>query len=201
MTKENTAKELELLKEQSNPLVKQAELMEITTEDHVDAASIFLSEIQSSLKMIESKRKEITGPINQSLKVTNAMFKEISEPLKEAKNELSGKILLWKKNEERMRDLERRERQRKIDEATKIAKDTGLTVIEEPEPKILIKNKIGNIQGRKTWTYRVVDADKVPNMYKIIHDVFVKAKIKQGVRNIPGIEIYQEESLSIVGRS
>jgi len=41
---------------------------------------------------------------------------------------------------------------------------------------------------------------KVPDDFKVINPKEVNISIHMGVRNIPGIKIYQEEQLSIVGR-
>lgn len=47
---------------------------------------------------------------------------------------------------------------------------------------------------RQVWRYRVVDITKVPAAYLMVNDAVVKAAIKgkTGVREIPGLEIYDE---------
>jgi methyl coenzyme M reductase alpha subunit len=67
-------------------------------------------------------------------------------------------------------------------------------VLERPEAKI------GNTQTRKVWTYEVTDFSKVPDDFKVINNVAVNQGIRDGLRNVLGLRIYQEEKLSIVGR-
>lgn len=49
----------------------------------------------------------------------------------------------------------------------------------------------------KTWKHEVTDASQVPAEYLMVDDAKVKAAIKEGVRLIPGIRIYQDESLTL----
>jgi len=108
---------------------------------------------------------------------------------------LTGKILDWKRAEDD-RLAKEEARRRAIQEAHREAghEVNAPVVLERPE------NKIGNTQTRKVWTFRVIDQKKVPDMFKVINSVSVNIAIRDGVRQIPGIDIYQEEQLSIVGR-
>lgn len=49
----------------------------------------------------------------------------------------------------------------------------------------------------KRWTYKVVDIKALPADMLEVNKGAIQAAIRAGERNIPGLEIYQEESLSI----
>ena len=68
-----------------------------------------------------------------------------------------------------------------------------LTVITNGEVRIIPKTKVTT---KKTWTFRVIKEQYVPLEYWIIDEEKIKAAIKDGVRYIPGIEVFQEEESS-----
>jgi hypothetical protein len=192
---EISQKEIQVLENQVSPLVKQADSYVIDSVEAVDVASTFLKKLRETETSIEAKRLEFTAPLNQSLKAINDTFKSLKQPLEEARMLLTNRILNWKRIEtERLAKEE--ERRRKIQEAHLEAghQVNAPVVLERPE------NKIGNTQTRKVWTFRVKEFSKIPDVYKVINQVAVNQSIRDGVRDIPGIDIYQEEQLSIVGR-
>ena len=209
--------EIMTMEAQVLPLMVQAEKYEIISDEAVDEASAFLKKVRDTEKLIETKRLEFTAPLNQSLKALNSTFKKLREPLDEVKQLVSDKILAWRRveaervrKEEEVRRKEEEERTREVQEAFKAEADSKdkqevieEIIKEEEELKPVIeqpKNKIGNVQTRKVWTYKVIDNDKVPGKYTAVVPVIVNQAIRDGVRDIPGLEIYQEEKLSIVNR-
>jgi hypothetical protein len=50
----------------------------------------------------------------------------------------------------------------------------------------------------KVWSYELLDLNAVPREYLTIDDTKVKTAIKSGVREIPGILIYQKDQLVII---
>ncbi|HDK16971.1 MAG TPA: hypothetical protein ENG75_03395 [Nitrospirae bacterium] len=50
---------------------------------------------------------------------------------------------------------------------------------------------------RKTWQHKVVDPDLVPRKYMMVDESAVKAAVKNGVREIPGISIFEDSSVVI----
>lgn len=49
---------------------------------------------------------------------------------------------------------------------------------------------------KKVWTYQLRDLSKVPTSYLVLDSAKVRAAIRDGVRDIPGIEIYQDEQVA-----
>ncbi len=186
-------KELKVLEKQVTPLVQQADSFVINSVESIEPASVFLRKLKDTENSIEAKRLEFTAPLNQSLKAINETFRLLKDPLERARVILTHKILVWKQTEAER--LEKEEaRRRAIQEAHERAghEVKAPVVLERPE------NKIGNTQTRKVWTFKIVDPAKVPDLYKVINQVAVREAIRNGMREIAGLEIYQEEQLSIV---
>ena len=188
-------KEIQVLEKQVSPLVKDASEYKVASVEDIDKASVILKKLRDTERFIETKRKEFTQPLNQSLRAINATFKQIVEPMFQARMLLTGKIVDWKKTEHERIEKEEA-RRRKIQEAHEKAghEVKAPVILEKPD------NKIGNVQTRKVWKFKVVDFSKLSDEYKMINNVAINQAIRYGVREIKGLKIYQEEKLSIVGR-
>ena len=188
-------KEVKIIEEESSILLKQADSYVIISAQDVDLASEFLSEAKGLENRIEAKRLTFTKPLNQSLKAINETFKKLSKPLVDARQIVAIRILDWRKVEND-RIAKEEERRRKIQEAHERAGH------EVKAPIILekLEKRMGDTQARKVWNWEIVDFSKVPDIYKEINRVAINQAIRNGVREISGLNIFQEESLSISGR-
>ena len=187
--------ELQEIENQVSPVIARAREYVVENVEDVENASTFLKEIRDIEKTIEDKRTTLTKPLNQSLKNINDMFKRASQPLAEARNLVGNKILSWKIKESDRRAKEE-ERRRKIQEAH----EKKGHQVSAPAYVAPVENKIGNVQTVKRWTFEVVDFSKVPEKFKMADELGIKEAIRDGIREIPGVKIYQTESLSIVNR-
>jgi len=188
-------KEVKVIEEETSLLLKQADSYVIISAQDVDLASEFLSEVKGLENRIEAKRLTFTKPLNQSLKAINETFKKLSKPLVDARQIVAIRILDWRKVEND-RIAKEEERRRKIQEAHERAGH------EVKAPIILekLEKRMGDTQARKVWNWEIVDFSKVPDIYKEINRVAINQAIRNGVREISGLNIFQEESLSISGR-
>lgn len=192
---EVSQKEIQILEKQASPLIKNANSYKVASVEDVDSASIILKKLRDTERMIDTKRKEFTQPLNKSLKAINATFKEIIKPLATARGILTKKVIDWKNFE--MERLEKEEaRRRRIQEShRKVGHEVKAPVVMER-----LDTTIGNTRTRKVWTFEIVDFKKVPDTYKMINNSMVRADIRNGTREVSGLKIYQKEQLSIVGR-
>ena len=197
----NNEVELQTIESQISPVVEKAQGYVVDNIKDVDNVSAFLKEIKEMEKIVEDKRITFTKPLNESLKNINDTFKKMREPLEQARDLLTRKILAWKRIESE-RVAAEQAAYRKIQEAeAELCRLQNKPVIKE-EPIVIapVVNKIGNMQTVKRWTFEVIDFFKVPDEYKELNTTEVNCAIRAGIREIPGLRIYQEESLSIVNR-
>jgi hypothetical protein len=70
----------------------------------------------------------------------------------------------------------------------------------KPEPTHIRGDYGSTAYVRKIWTFEVVDLDAVPRDYMSLDvDVVREAITKDGIREIPGLRIYQSETLHVRG--
>lgn len=197
----NNEVELKSIEVQISPVVEKAQSYVVENIKDVENASAYLKEIKDMEKVVEEKRITFTKPLNESLKNINDTFKKMRQPLEQARDLLTRKILTWKRIESE-RVAAEQAAYRKIQEAeAELCRLQNKTVKEEEPITIApVVNKIGNMQTVKRWTFELVDFSKVPDDYKSLNNTEVNGAIRSGIRDIPGLKIYQEESLSIVNR-
>lgn len=171
-------------------MTQQAGAIQVTTVEQEEEAYNALKEIKKAIKTIEDKRKEITQPLNASLKATNAMFKKLSEPFLVADKTLRGKVEDFHQIQEEKAEKERQRRE-KI-QAAHAAKGHETHEITEPEVEVS-KSTV----TAKRWTFEVVDESKIPREYLIVDGTAVRKAIRNGVREIDGLDIFQVEGLRV----
>lgn len=192
---EISQKEIQVLEKQVSPLVEKANGYVIDSVEVVDEASAFLKQVKDAETNIEQARLKITAPLNQSLKQANELFRNLRSPLEQARTLLTGKILSWKQAETRRIEAEEAKARKLQDYHESVGHNVSA-------PKVLerLDNKIGNTQTVKYWTFEIIDIVKIPEPYKVVNENAVRQAVRDGVREIPGIKIFQAERLSIVGR-
>jgi len=183
------AAEVAKFKRGSAEIVKIADDLVVTTKVEENNAYDILKRIKALKKEIEDKRTSITKPLNTSLRAANALFKPLSLPLMEADSTIRGKILVWREAEE-----EKAAKQQAIRDKVRATKEAkGI----ETEPVKAVVPDVGESTTAKRWTYDVVNITKVPREYLALDTSVVWRAIRNGVRNIPGLDIRQEKSLRV----
>ena len=65
-----------------------------------------------------------------------------------------------------------------------------------PKEKLKVTTDNGTVYERKYWTFKIVNFDKIPREYLMVDSKKVNAAIRAGIRNIDGLEIYQEVEIA-----
>lgn len=168
-------------------------LSNLTITDETTAIEIgdARKQVSGIIKEIEKERKEIVQPLNEAVKKTNAFFKKVSSPYATLKVALSDKLLQWEKAQQATRAMAEAALEATTDEDPEEIK--ALLVASVAQAK-----RAKGIKVRKTWDFEVTDIDQVPKEYLLL-DVCkrsVLARVKDGIREIPGLRIFQKESIS-----
>jgi len=189
-----------------NEIAQQCKNIIVSNDDSLATAENLAKTAREVDKLIETKRKEVTKPLLDRKKEIDNFAKEITAELNDAVKGLRSQILTYKQEQERKRQEELRrieEEKRKKEEELK----AKLAAEEEIKPEEVqefkeIRAEEQKLQSapapsgiRKQWTFELVDLNKVPHQYLMLDEAKVKAAIKLGVRDIPGIRIFQKESL------
>ena len=183
----------------------------------VELAAEDLAKIKTLRDTIEVKRKEIGGPLDQQVRRINLLFKELSNPLGDADSIIREKVkdyraavrqaeverLAAEREEARVREQERV--QRMVDSPGKAVEQPErpliLTVPPIEQPKS-VATASGKLSGRMVWKFRVIDMAALPDQYKLVNEQMLRglATSSKGSMEIPGVEFYQEEQLSVSDR-
>ena len=192
-----------------NQVVKVAQhaaALTITNDRDVKDATADLSIISGLKKAIEKKRTDYTRPINSHLKDVNEAFGTLTEPLTEADKTYRQKILAYRAEVDRKRREAEEINLLRMEAAKKEMKLKG--ELTEPVSPVEVtppspdhyRSDIGTLGKTMIPKWEVEDFAKVPNEYKEIDATKVGKLVRAGLRIIPGIRIWEEESLRVTAR-
>ena len=181
---------------------------EVKTQDEANITTRIAGAAKSEIKLIETKRKDITAPINDVVKKINGLCKEVTDPLTEIENLAKKRLNSFHAFQEMERQkIAEAERQRAVEEQKRLdakAKELG---VEAPiVPEILAPEKTnstctrtehGTSYTKKIWSFTIQNASEIPLEYLIIDERKIKEAVKAGIRNIPGVNIYEQSSVAI----
>jgi len=184
-------------------LQQYAEARVIQSDGDIKVATDDLSIIAKLKKAIEEKRKEYVGPINEHLKAVNDTFKNFAEPLNQADSITRQKILDYRKEQERIRREQERINQLRMEAARAEMELKGeltesVKVVEiAPEAPTHYRTESGILGKFMMRKWELVDFNLVPGEYKMLNEVLIGKLVRSGIKTIPGIRIYEEETLRI----
>ncbi len=204
---EQNDKKLEEIKKDTKAMTTKVSKMTISNEKEVMQATELLSQVKARAKRIEEIRLNYTKPLNETLKKINADFKGALKPYDEMEAQIKRAIINYraeiekKRREEEMR-LQEEARKKAIEEAkkNKISQKKALENMVVPtveKQETTIQSKSGMVKTRMVTKFKVVDLNKVPKKYWVIDESLIRADVRSGLMKIDGVEIYQEEELSV----
>jgi seryl-tRNA synthetase len=191
--------------------------VKIANDNELADATELLKLVKLKMKQIEERRVSLVKPLNDYIKNLNAEFKPFKEKAEEIKKLMESEILRYNKiREERLRieaeekrkaELQRlKEEEEKSRLLGKVFDDSNQDVIADAlktqhdklENKDIvvdagIKTDDVNTSIRKQWTYEITDENQVPRDYCSPDHYKIQTAIKNGVREVSGIRIYEKE--------
>ncbi|MCX4310175.1 MAG: hypothetical protein OSJ28_07740 [Desulfovibrio sp.] len=165
-------------------------------------------QIKKTAKKIEDARKNYVSPFNAHVKDVNALAAEIRSPLERAEKDLKKKLNAFAAQQE----LERRKakeaaRKRAQEEQERLNREAAAAGVEaptvpeivEPEESTSVRTAEGTAYLQNRWTFELEDLAMVPADFLMLDEKKVRAAIKAGVREIPGLKIFEQKSMVIRG--
>lgn len=185
-----------------------AEQLQVVDEDSQKRAIEMAGQAKGLFKRVEDMRKETVGPHNEFVKKVNGLCKTITDPLQRIEDRVKVKITQFAaKQEQKRREreaAERREReelQKKLDAEAAASNTVPVKVADPVQPKAPTQRAIHTAEGsahqRKEWRFEVEDTSKVPTQYLIVDHAAIRKAVAAGVREIPGVRIYEETTTVI----
>jgi hypothetical protein len=190
----------------------------ISSQDAMEKGADLAKQLKALAKMAEEERVAIVKPFNDGVKAINERFKTMINPLLEAAKGIEHKMLTYKQEQDRIaREAQEAHRKAQEAEAARLAAEIAARQSHEPEiifpvatsiaaPQVVAVPQItrgvmgSSASVRKTWTFEVLDivalATARPDLVTTI-----SAKINEEIRGkggeIPGLRIYQQETMSV----
>lgn len=63
-------------------------------------------------------------------------------------------------------------------------------------PPTTVKSMMGTATIRKTWDFEIEDETQVPRAYMIIDTSKIRIAVRNGIRSIPGVRIFEKENIA-----
>ncbi|MFH0958429.1 MAG: hypothetical protein V1897_06965 [Pseudomonadota bacterium] len=149
-------------------------------------------------KQFEERRTGLVGPHNNFVTWVNGQFKKFAVPVGDGKKIVKQKLESWASDQQ---EKARKASEQAILEAKARQKETGevATVVIPDAPGTTIRAGGGTFSMSREWTYQIKSESEIPADYwmRVLSVDRIKADIKAGVREIPGLLIYQASSSSI----
>ena len=204
-TEQNVKKDIALLSTQAQTLIVQDEVT-------FAGAADFLSKVKVRIKRLDAMKEDLTRPFADALKEARNKFKMMSEPYEQMEASLKSKMNAYIQLKEAQAQKEAYEAKLKADEENNKrileqkeaeAKGEPVKEVEMVEaaqveaPKTQVRTESGMAYVQKRWKARITDEKIVPREFLGVDQVKVNDAIKSGVREIPGIEIFEESTVAV----
>lgn len=192
--------------------------LEVTSQDELTVANKVLVRIQTIKKAIDEYWDEPITTANKAHKGLLLKKREMKQPLVDAECGLKPKVGDYLAAEQRKREAAEREAaikeaadKKRADEA--MAKAAELeqegkveealdamdkaAEIEDNREKIAIPTgpQLSGMHTRRTWKFKITAAGQIPRAYLMPDDRKINQAIKEGIREIAGLHIFQDVSI------
>lgn len=210
------------IKQETQDLVKQVDSFDkaITIANNVDYERVGeeLKQIKSLANALELERKSATKPLDEAKKKIMDWFRLPSERLAIAEATRKRAMIIYQQEQEKKRreeearlaELQRKEAERlakkaaeaeakgKTEKAEELRQQAqeATTIAPIVPPKV---EKINGIKTMKIWKFRIVNEKLIPREYLIPNEKMLGqvAKATKGTIEIPGVEIYPEDTMAV----
>lgn len=196
-------------------LTEVAAYLKVSTQEEMANATDVVKLIKSRWKEIEGERTALVKPLNDTVGRINSRFKTILAPLAEAETTVKGRMLAFQREEARKAEEARKEAERKAEEErARLAAEVAsldrpeIPLPPEPAPAPAItetpKTTYGSFGGvstvKKSWAFELADiaalAAARPDLL-MVDAVKVNAEIRGKGGDIPGLRIFERETISV----
>jgi hypothetical protein len=153
-----------------------------------------IKEGKQLIKMVSDARKAITNPLQEEVKHWISKEKALIAPIEEAMQRADQLIKQFNARiaAEQQALLEKIERE----EAARLAQDNSQAeqVRQESEFKRQLAQASHSTDGvRMVWSFEVENISTVPRDFLMLDEQKVRNAIRTGIREIPGIKIFQKQ--------
>lgn len=223
MTETNLIATVQPIEVQARVFMTQVEQFNIETQIDNEKACSLLSEVVNYRKSGEAQKKELEKPYKDKVKEISDKFKSPLDFLNSVETSLRQKINAFldterkriekalaeekriKEEEALKKALELEAQKKDADKYDGVTKNALIQTLEESQNKII--NDTAKVQAinlsssvssvRMIWDFNVVDIQHVPTEFLQVNEKAIREAIRNGARDISGLEIFQKSSVAI----
>lgn len=211
------AAKLQLLAGEITDILAASATAPLQSELEAHALNNLLGRAAKAGKELDALRRERVDPLNAEVKHVNNLFRPMGDMLDRLTTR--GKELLagWQRQERARLAREQEEARKRADEvaareAEALAAGDQASVEEAQREQVALelaaprevpkgyKSDEATSTVRERWVFEVVDAALVPRSFCVPDERAIRAAIAGGTRQIPGVNIYQEDQVVIRSR-
>ena len=175
----------------------------IKTEEDAKDVTALGSKIRARYLSVQAQMRIFLKPFQEGERLVRDQFRETLEELEALVQETKDAFLTWEKKDSERKRLAAEKEQKKLDQRDKRRERTAAAAGRPAPEKRQVEaaplaSKVGNGQVRRTWKWRLVDVKKLPKKYQLVvaNEAELDQAVKDGVREIPGVEIEEESSVA-----
>jgi len=184
--------ELASLEESSQPLLRWLHNLRVTTPEEQHNAEDLLISARHAWKQADEKRRELTRPLDDAKQRIIELFTPYLNRLDTGINILNRELLAYHQSLVALRQEEERRameaqaaRMMEAERTGEVVEPVALTPV--PNVPKTSRANLGTVTYRPEWNVQVVDAAKVPRDLCEPSLPRIRARVKSGVINIPGV--------------
>lgn len=179
-------------------------------------ATDFAKEMAGAGKALDATHTRVKAPVLRAQRLIDGEKKKLNDQLIEATREVDARIgkYLNAKDARLRAEAEAEAKRLALEAEARIAEAQATATIEATESAVeameaadvaaeraeasvldmtRTRSQSGALAGlREHWTYALLDITKVPAAFLMVNDAVVKAAIKSGTREVPGLRIFAE---------
>ena len=187
-------------------MVIDAKAIEVTDEETLKFAVALGGEAKKITKTLDAQRKDVTAEASDFVKSVNGFVKIFTDKLTDIETVLKKKIGAYQEKIE----LDRRKQQELSNKATEqlqqqVNKEAAAAGVEAPivpaavipQQKTVTRTETGTTAfTKKPWKHEIINPEEVPREFCVPSDQKIRDAIKQGVRNISGVRIFEDTQVN-----
>lgn len=192
-TKEDIERTLGSFEYVIDDALERAMIYDVCSQWSAEEAINLIAKVRNYIKKIEEARKRINEPYRKMMIYTNERVRPFTEKLDRIQTILLNKINFWKEKQE----IEQKELEKEAD-LLKEALQIEVSPYIKRETHLRTSEALG--YKRIQWKFEIQCLAEVPRHYLMIDEEKVEATLKSGIREIPGLKIYEEKKTIIRSR-
>lgn len=183
-------KELATIEKKVNPLVAEAESIEIKNAKDMEKAVELLSTMNKIGDRIEEEKQKTLKPANEVVKAIRAQWKPIESMYDTGISLLRSKMSKYQTQAKAIADEEAARIAARVGKGKgKLQAETAMAKIDELEkPESLVTTEAGAVKFRTDRVLKITDTTLIPRMFLIPDEKLILTALKAGEK-VPGCEI------------